>query len=67
MWVNLYGPSVSGDPKISEKISKNGNKYGSTYWGRILVRLSSRNEVNPLSHVMNLKNRVPLIVNPNPV
>lgn len=46
-WFNIYGPSLTSHNDYTELMTKNGDKIGTTFWGRILLRFSSRDEKSP--------------------
>ena len=66
-WLNIYGPSPTSTNQYSKIMAINGHKIGSTYRGRILMRFSSRDEANPLGHVLRMDFRIPEITVPNPM
>lgn len=66
-WVNLYGPLLSCDAKTSRQLSANGAKCGTCYRGRVLVRLSSRNEPAAVSEVVDIDYKPPFFSVPNPL
>lgn len=62
-WLNLYGPPLYADLTGPAESAAGA----STFRGRVLVRLSSRDEASPSSEVLNMEFRPPVFSIPNPL
>jgi len=65
-WINIYGPPLSGVGQKAEEMAEFGFRRGSSYRGRILVRLSSRDHDNPISRTVSMAFRPPELIVPTP-
>lgn len=64
-WANLYGPPLHAEGEEADKMTKFGDK-GSTYRGRFLYNMSSKNEEAPKSGTKDIKFIFPSRPSPNP-
>jgi len=60
-WVNIYGPPMTGKGEKCRIMAQNGHVSGSAYRGRLLMRLSSRDEENPESKCFDMRLNFPEI------
>lgn len=66
MWVNIYGPPLSGVGNIAKEMAEHGFRRGSTYRGRVLIRWASQYEEHPRSRNVPMVFKAPEMLIPTP-